>query len=37
MVAIYMQDSRQGQVETSLNFFNVCFALDVLQVLEKIG
>jgi len=37
MVLIYMQDSGQGQVETCLHFFNVCFALDVLQVLEKVG
>jgi len=29
VVAIYMQDSGQGQVETSLHFFvYVCFALD---------
>ena len=33
VVAIYMQDSSQGQVETSLH----CFALDVPQVLEKVG
>ena len=32
-----MQDYSQGQVETSLHFLNVCFALDVLQVLEKVG
>jgi len=37
VVAIYMQDSGQGQVETSLHFFIVCFALDVPQVLEKVG
>jgi len=37
VVAIYMKDSSQGQVETNLNFFNVCFALDVPQVLEKVG
>ena len=34
VVAIYMQDSGQGQV---LHFLNVCFALDVPQVLEKVG
>jgi len=36
VVFMYMQDSSQGQVETSLHFFNVCFALDVPQVLEKV-
>jgi len=35
VVAICMQDSSQGQVETSLHFLNICFALDVPQVLEK--
>ena len=37
VVAIYMQDSSQGQVETNLHVFDVCFALDVPQVLEKVG
>jgi hypothetical protein len=38
VVTIYMQDSSQGQlqVETSLHFFNVGFALDVPQVLQKV-
>ena len=38
VVALYMQDSSQGQlqVETSLHFFNVGFALDVPQVLQKV-
>jgi len=31
VVAIYMQDSGQGQVETSMHFFvYVCFALDLV-------
>jgi len=37
VVAIYMQDSGQGQFEISWHFFNVCFALDVPQVVEKVG
>jgi len=32
-----MQDSGQGQVETILHIFDICFALDVPQVLEKVG
>jgi len=36
VVAIYMEDSCQGQIETSLHFFDVCVAVNVAQVLEKV-
>ena len=32
MVAIYMQ----GQIEAGLHFFDVCVAVNVTQVLEKV-
>jgi len=36
VVAIYMEDSGQGQVEDGLPFCNVCVAVNVTQVLEKV-
>ena len=36
VVAIYMEDSCQGQIETGLHFFDVCVAVNVAQVLEKV-
>ena len=36
VVAVYMEDSSQGQIETSLHFFEVCVAVNVAQVLEKV-
>ena len=35
MVAIYMEDSCQGQIEAGLHFFDVCVAVNVTQVLES--
>ena len=37
VAAIHVQDSGQGQVESSLHFLDICAALDVPQVLEKVG
>ena len=34
--AIYMEESCQGQIETGLHFFDVCVAVNVAQVLEKV-
>jgi len=36
VVAIYMEDSCQGEIETGLHFFDVCVAVNVAQVLKKV-
>ena len=36
VVAVYMEDSCQRQIKTSLHFFEVCVAVNVAQVLEKV-
>ena len=36
VVAVYMEDSCQRQVKTSLHFFEVCVAVNVAKVLEKV-
>ena len=37
VVPVYVENSSQGQVETSLHFFNVGFTVDIPQVLKEVG
>jgi len=36
VVAVYMEDSCQRQIKTGLHFFEVCVAVNVAKVLEKV-